>query len=146
MAFINGNTYGFANMEISMLGNTSVVGFTSLTYKTTAEKTNARGRGGAVIGRGQGAENHEGSITLNFSEIKAIFTAARESSGGRIKNITQIPSFNITIAYGSDGTEYLIDTLCGVQFLEHSGGAGLDDQVLEYEIPLIIGEIQWCAQ
>lgn len=135
MALINGKGYSFTSLQLSLLGNTLVVGFRGIEYRTTQAKQNVHGAGGSPVERTHGQKNYEGSITLTVKEVKRI----REAAGKR--SLVDIPPFPVTVTYANGEDAATVDLLQYVEFTEDAITSADGDTSIDVDIPLVIGAI-----
>lgn len=140
MAEINSNAFDFNSLEISMLGNNSILEFSAIEYGVKQNKSNNYGRGGNPTSRARGNKEYSGSITLSMKEIVQIRQAA-QSRG--YDNLTEIPPFNLVVSYANGTDPTTTDILEFCEFDEDMGGGAQGSTNLEKTLPLVIGCIRF---
>lgn len=121
-----------------MLGR-PVIGITSVMYKTTRGKTNVYGRGKKPVARVRGQEEYEASITLNQSEVEAL-----QKSVGKGKKLSDIPPFDITVAFAPENSLQLTtDVLRFCEFTEVEKALNNQQDNMEVTLPLVVGDIDY---
>lgn len=135
----NSKEYSWANVEIVMLGR-PVIGIRGVTYKETQEKEYVYARGNKPRSIQKGNKAYEGSISLLQSELEALIQSA-----GKNRSLTDLPPFNIVVAYIPDegvGT-IVTDVIKNCEFKENSKAIKQGDKFMEIELPLIALDIDF---
>jgi len=136
---INGIAHAWANIDIRLNG-VLIDGITGIKYKKTQSKTNNKGARGAIVSRGYGSFDFEGSITLMSEELLKL----RKAAGG---DILSIAPFTITASFlPSDNTNVTVDKLLYCEFTEDGIDVKEGDTMVSVELPLIIGDIKFNAK
>jgi len=124
--------YNWSAVEIVFLGK-FVTGIRGVSYKVSHEKEAIYGRGNEPVTIGRGNKTYEGSVSVLQSELEALIEAA-----GAGKDITDIPSFDISIAYvPKDGGTVVTDILKNVEFTEMEKSISQGDKFMEVELPVV---------
>lgn len=134
----NSEEYGFIDVQVVMLGR-PVVGLTRIRYKEMQEKSNSHGAGRKPIARRRGKIDYEGSVGILLSELRALL----QSQGAGAKIVT-IPPFDIIVSFAPKiGDVITTDRLTYCEFTECEVNVERDDDEIEVELPIIMGDIQW---
>lgn len=139
MATINGRTYQWSSISISMLGNTQVSGVGSISYEITQEKKNIYGAHNQPVGRVSGAKECTGSIKLTIEEINKIRAAMPAGS----RSLTDIPPFDITVSYNNGVEPITTDTLRACEFKDDKMSLAAESTDVMQELGLVIGVIDY---
>lgn len=135
---INGRAYSWADLDIS-IGRTSVVGVTAVSYDDEQVIEDNYGRGKRVVSRGYGNVSTTGSITLHMSEIEALQDA---STTGRLQDLGE---FDILVSYQPTGGKIINHKLKNCRFKNNGRAVSQGDTLIEKELELIVGSIDWKA-
>jgi hypothetical protein len=134
----NSKEYSWSNVEIVMLGR-PVTGIRGVTYKASQEKEVIFGRGNKPRAIQHGNKSFECSVTLLQSELEALVAAA-----GKGKNLTDIPAFDIVVAYVPDlPGDIITDIIKNVEFTEVEKTFKQGDKFMEIELPAIALDIDY---
>ncbi|WP_448529172.1 hypothetical protein [Raineya sp.] len=133
---INGTEYAWEDIEVVLLGR-PLIGVTEISYKTKKEQVKIYGRGRDPVAYGRSRNEYEGSITLLQSELEAL-----QQSLPRGKTLTDIPAFDITVAYAYENA-VVVDILRGCTFTEFEKKMKTGDTHMEISLPLNIGKIDY---
>ena len=136
-ALINGYSYGWSDIQLSVAGGTPIYGITAIEYSTKRKIENVYGAGSAPVSRGYGNVEYVGSITIKLEELIPLRAVAP------FGDITQIPEFTITIAYLDQNLNIIINTLNNVQFMADDLKTKQNDTSMDFTIPLCIGSITY---
>jgi hypothetical protein len=132
MATFNSAEYGWADVEIFMLGR-KLVGARGLKYKPSQEKDVIYAAGNEPRGIGRGNKKYEGTLTLLQSEVQAL-----EQAAGQGNDIMDLRNINITVAYApKDGGVISTDIIEFVEFTESEKGLMQGDKFGEIALPFI---------
>lgn len=69
--FINGNRYGWSSIELGIDG-VDEEGFTAISYKSTQEKGDVRGKGHRRKARTKGQSSNTGSLTMLLADARKL--------------------------------------------------------------------------
>lgn len=133
---INGSSYSWADVTITMLG-TPFTGVRAISYKVSQEKVNNYGIGSRPVSRGRGRKTYEGSITFLAEEWKNIISAAPNLEP------LDIGSFDISIKWINQTGLAQETRLRSCEFTEHGVDMSEGDTMVEVEVPLIIGDVEF---
>lgn len=136
-SLINGYSYGWSDIQLSIAGGVPVYDITSIEYSTKRKIENIYGAGSAPVSRGYGNVEYAGSITIKLQELVPLRSIAP------FGDITQIPEFTITIAYLDQNLNIIINTLNNVQFMADDLKTKQNDTSIDITIPLVIGSISY---
>jgi hypothetical protein len=141
---VNGRTYDFANIQVSILGVTPKH-VPAISYSQTTEQMNMYGIGHKPVAYGVGNDEFTASIDLAIEEYQAIIDAAF-NAGIVNGDITKIAPFDIIVQFGAVGQPIKKHKLIKCRFanIAVSGATGESGFVETYE--LIPGDIDWNAQ
>lgn len=133
---INGTSYSWADVTLTMLG-TPFTGVRAISYKASQEKVNNYGIGSEPVSRGRGRKSYEGSITFLAEEWKNIIAAAPNGEP------LDIGAFEISIKWITTSGVVQETKLKFVEFTEHGVDMSEGDTMVEVEVPLVIGKIEY---
>ena len=134
----NSKEYSWSSIEIVMLGR-PVTGIRGITYKASQEKEVIYGRGNKPRAIQHGNKSYEGTISLLQSELEALLLAA-----GKGKDITDIPAFDIVVAYVPETPGGIItDIIKNVEFSEIEKALKQGDKFMEIDLPFIALGIEY---
>lgn len=142
-SLINGHSYEWADIQLSIAGNTPIYGITSIDYSMKREGKNVYGAGDQPVSRGYGSVVYEGSITIKMEEMVAIRSIAPAAFPGGGSDITRIPEFTIVVAFLDSQNAVVVNTLNSVKFLADDFKAKQGETSLDFTIPLLIGSITY---
>lgn len=131
-----GINYAWGTVAIRALAGL-FIGVEKIAYKDVQEMVNNYASGNFPTGRGLGQITFEGSITLYMEELVNLRSI---TPSGRLQSI---PEFDITITYDVSGTKRVSDILKACRFMENGREVQVGDTKIVYEVPLIIGGIEW---
>lgn len=138
MAF-NTRDYSWADTEIRVLDN-AVIGARGFSYSVAHQKQNIYGRGNKPIRRTRGNKEYEGSVTVLQSELEAMQDLAKEQG---LDDITDFTPFPIVFSYENAEGVIVTDTALYCEFTGVSKSMSQNDEVMEVELPVIIGDIKY---
>ncbi|WP_338813653.1 hypothetical protein V9L05_19975 [Bernardetia sp. Wsw4-3y2] len=133
---INGNLYGWANIEFNVAG-LDVYGVTSIEYTEEEETEMIYGAGNRPVGRAKGNITSEGSVTLQMEEIQRLQDI---SSTGRLQDVEP---FSVIVSYLKKNGDTVTDTLRECVFTNNGRSAGQNDKSIEQDLTLSVGFIEW---
>lgn len=133
---INGRSWGWADINVSLLGRT-VYGITAIDYSDKQAITNNYGSGSMPISRGYGQYTAEAKITFEAKELDRIAAAI---PGGRLQDI---PPFPITVAYVNADNIAVTHKLMNCQFATNKRTAKTGDDSIAVELDLVVSHIEW---
>ena len=110
---INGHSYEWADIQLTIAGGLPVAGITEINYSSKRNITNVYGAGSEPVSRGYGAKEYSASITLKLEEVKPLIAIAP------FGDITQIPTFTISIAWLDTENVLHLNTLLNVKFMDN---------------------------
>ena len=132
---INGVAYDWGQIVVSVLG-TPIYGITGVTYNEEQNMEDNYGAGNFPIERGFGQIEFTGSLTLQMKELELLSSVAQN---GRIQNI---PEFDVVVSYLNDNA-VVTHTLKNCRFKNNGREVSAGDNMIEKEIELIVGNINW---
>lgn len=128
----NTKEYGWANVEIAMLGRV-LTKARGVKYSAKKEKEYLHARGENPHSIQSGNKTYEGELTLLQSELEAIQRQLKPD-----EDITDLPPFNITVAYvPKDGLNVVTHILKGVEFTEDPREIKQGDKFQEIVTPIM---------
>jgi hypothetical protein len=133
---INGKAHEYADITCNILGLPATT-MRAIKYSSKQNMQNIYGPGTGVTGRVFGTIEHTASVTLLAQEIEGFQTV---SATGRIQDI---PEFDITVFYLDASYVPVTHILKGCRFTSNGREAASGDGAIEFEIELIIADIQW---
>lgn len=133
----NSEEYGWKDMNIAYLGKV-VAAIRQIRWKRTQDKQNVYGTGSEPIARTRGNIQYEGMIKLLLSEYAALLRSQGNGAAGAIK----ILPFDIIQSFAPDvGGLITTFVLKYVEFTEEGFDTSQGDQMVEVELPIIIGAV-----
>lgn len=135
---INGQAHSWSELSIA-IGKTTVVGVSAISYDEEQVMEDNYGRGNRVVSRGYGNITTTGSITLHMSEIEALCDA---SPTGRLQDLGE---FDILVAYQPPTGRLVKHKLIKCRFKNNGRSVAQGDTLIEKELELQIGHINWKA-
>lgn len=135
---VNTEQYSWADVDIVMLGKV-VTGARGVSYKAAQEKEPIYGRGNKPVAMGRGNKSYEGQVVLLQSELEALKQAT-----GRTSEITDLPPFDIVVAYipRKGGTQIVTDIIKHVEFTEVEKAMNQNDKFMEVTLPFVALDIE----
>ncbi len=110
---INGHSYEWADIQISIAGSTPIMGITEINYGYTRKVTNVYGAGSEPVSRGYGAKEYTASINIKLEEVQTLVNIAP------FKDLSQIPTFQIFVAWLDTENALIKDTLMNCKFMNN---------------------------
>jgi hypothetical protein len=138
ISLINGQAYSWAQIIMS-IGQNEIVGVTKIAYSDTQEMQNNYGQGNKPVSRAFGNVTCEGSVTLDMAELQALQAL---SPTGRIQDIKE---FDILVAFLPEEGVIVKHKLEKCRFMNNGRDVSQGNMVIETEINLIVGSINWKA-
>lgn len=132
---INGHSYEWADIQLSIAGGTPVVGITSIEFGLKRNVTNVMGSGSQPVSRGYGAVSYSAAITLKFEEVQTLLAVAP------FGDLTQIPRFTIFIAWLDSENALVTKTLQNVNFMDNEVKTKQGDTSTDITLNLCIAGI-----
>lgn len=111
---INGHSYEWADIQFSIAGGIPIVGITEINYSYSRNITNIYGAGSEPISVGYGAKTYDASITLKLEEVQNLLAIAP------FKDLSQIPSFSISVSWLDTENAIKTDVLKYVKFNDYN--------------------------
>jgi len=133
---LNGISYAWGSIQIFMLGK-NVIGARRIDYKTEQEVEMVYGSGVNSIQRGFGNISHTASITLLKEEVAELQKLAP------LGDLTNIPVFDIQVTYFPSPTKVVTDYIKKCVFVNNGVTVAQNDKMIEVELTLSIGSIEW---
>jgi hypothetical protein len=132
---INGHSYEWADIQLAIAGGTPVAGITEINYEAKRNIQNIYGIGSEPVSRGYGAKEYSASITIKWEEVQALIALAPDG------DITQIPTFTITVAWLDTENAIVQNTLQNVKFADNSLKTKQGDTSTDITLNLVIAGI-----
>jgi hypothetical protein len=133
----NSKEYEWSNVEVVMLGR-PVTGIRGVSYKASQEKEVVYARGNKPRAIQGGNKSYECKLSLLQSEIEALLQAA-----GNGYDVTDIPAFDIVVAYAPASGTIVTDIIKNVEFTEVEKSFKQGDKFMEVELPAIGLDIEF---
>jgi hypothetical protein len=134
---LNGRAYDWASIRVQLLGLT-MVGITAVSYEDSQEKVDNHGAGIYASSRGLGKYEAKASITLEMKEVERIQAALPPG-----QRITDIPPFNIVVAFVNASNRMVTHTIHNCEFLGNKREMKTGDTTIEVQLDLITSHISW---
>jgi hypothetical protein len=138
---VNGVSYNYANINISILG-VQPKGIRSISYAVTRGTTHFYGVGDQPVALGYGNKTYTASFDMQLEEIQAFANAALQSgfAGG---DITAIAPFDISITFGNIGQTITTHTLKKCVFLDNGVAGTSGDGTFVKSYTLLPADIEF---
>lgn len=133
---INGHSREWADIQLSIAGGLPMVGITEINYSYTRNIQNIYGAGSEPVSVGYGAKAYDGSITLKMEEVDNLLAIAPN------KDLTQIPSFSISVSWLDTENNIKVDVLKNVKFGNYEVKTKAGDTSTDVNIKLIFAGIE----
>lgn len=131
---IQGRTYAFEDIAITLLGGRRQVGVQSIDYSDQVEKTHAHDVGSIrPVGVGRSGYTGEGSLTLRREGFHEMLGQLREK-GLPLYGV----QFSAAVTYGNDDEDLTTDELPLCEFTRTQGGGKVGDTKLEVQLSFVI--------
>lgn len=135
---INGDAITHENLEAFYL-NAPFYGIKSISAKVMREKVDNRYNAPRASSRSRKGKTYEGSVTMAVEEWKIIRAAAIAAGGD---DATDLAADTFTWIWLSGGTPVTM-VWEKMEWLEDPMASEADDDAIDLEIPVIIGEIKY---
>jgi hypothetical protein len=132
---INGVAYDWGQIVVNVLGS-RLFGITGVTYDEDQTIEDNFGAGNFSVERGFGQIEYTGALTLQMKEIELLTNIAPN------RRIQNIPEFDIIVSYLNDNA-VVTHTLKNCRFKNNGREVAQGDTMIEKELTLAIGNIQW---
>lgn len=139
---INGHCFDFSSIKLTSLVPTTPLleRFTAISYETSNEPGELRGRGSKVLGTTRGELSSNASMTIyteDFELLKAgLMTLPTPLGGGFMEK-----RFLLTVAYAELGAPVITDTLRGVRIIRVGKNYQRGNEPLMVDLGLHVMEI-----
>lgn len=133
---INGVSYHWADIQLSIAGSVPIAGITEINYGFTRKVENVYGAGSEPVTRGYGNKEYTASITMKLEEVQNLVNVA---SGG---DITLIPTFNITVAWLDDELVTITNILRNCKFTNFDIKTKQNDTSTDITLNLVYAGLQ----
>ena len=110
---INGHSYEWADIQLSIAGSVPVIGITEISFSYARDIKNIYGAGSEPVSVGYGAKTYDASITLLMEEVENLISIAPNS------DLTQIPTFTITVSWLDSENAIVTRKLKNVKFMNY---------------------------
>ena len=140
-SLINGHSYEWSDVQLSIAGAPPIAGITSISYGFKREMKNVYGAGDQPVSRGYGSVVYDGSITIKMEELEPIIAIAPFAFTGGSFDITRITEFTIIVSWLDSQNLVVVNTLNNVKFMAHELHTKQGDTSTDFTIPLLIGSI-----
>ena len=109
----NGHSYEWADIQLSIAGSVPVIGITEISFSYARDIKNIYGAGSEPVSVGYGAKTYDASITLLMEEVENLISIAPNS------DLTQIPTFTITVSWLDSENAIVTRKLKNVKFMNY---------------------------
>ena len=110
---INGHSYEWSDCQLSIAGSVPVIGITEISFSYARDIKNIYGAGSEPVSVGYGAKTYDASITLLMEEVENLISIAPNS------DLTQIPTFTITVSWLDSENAIVTRKLKNVKFMNY---------------------------
>ena len=136
-SLINGHSYEWSDIQLSIAGAAPIFGITSIEYASKRASKNVYGAGSQPVSRGYGAVEYTGAITIKMEEITPLRAIAP------FGDITQIPNFTIVVSFLDAENVIVVNTLNNVHFLTDDFQSKQGDTSVDFKVDLLVGSINY---
>ena len=136
-SLINGHSYEWSDIQLSIAGAAPIYGITDINYSSKRLGKNVYGAGSQPVSRGYGAVEYAGSITIKMEEMTPLRAIAP------FGDVSQIPEFTIIVAFLDSQNNIVVNTLNSVKFLTDDFKTKQGDTSIDFTIELLIGSITY---
>ena len=136
MVNINGNHYGWAQVELSINGIT-IADVVSISYEETQERELVFGAGNRPTGYGDGNIECSASVTLKMEAVQKL---QEISPDGRLQSI---PPFEISVSFLNPQNDIVTDTLRNCLFTTNKRDLNQNDKSFDVDLDLLVTHIEW---
>lgn len=110
---INGNSYAWDDIQLSIAGSTPISGITEINYGYKRKMDPIYGAGSEPVSYGYGNKEYTASITIKMEEAQVILQASPNG------DITQIPLFPIVVAWLDTDNLIVTNILKNCKFMNY---------------------------
>lgn len=136
---INGVSYNYANVQVSLLGVTPQ-GISAISYEQTSDNKHYYGLGYEPVALGYGNNVYTASLELQFEEAQALQNATA-AAGIAKGDLTKLQPFDIIIQYGEVGQVITTHTLEKCVFMNQGVDAKSGDGTFVKTYNILPGSI-----
>lgn len=133
---INGESYSWSSIKAEVLG-ALLVGISAISFGEKDNKQNQYGIGRFPIARSYGNVEPNCSITMYKDTVLAL---QRVAPNGRISDI---PPFDVTVAYVKRSGEFVKEVIRNFEFTENKVESSQGDNSIMVQIECICSHIDW---
>jgi hypothetical protein len=134
---INGHSYEWADIVLSIAGGIPVQGITSITYGFTRNIQNVYGAGSEPVSRGYGSKEYSASITLKLEEVQPLVLVAP------FGDLSQIPTFVISIQWLDTENLIIGNKLLNCKFMNYSIDTKAGDTSTDVKLDIVFAGIAY---
>lgn len=134
MCTINGQSYDWSTISISMLGNINIEGVAAIEYEETQESKTYYGIQNKPVFIGRGIRECKGKIGLYKYEVDKIRAAITATN----KSLLDIPPFNIIVQYNNGTSPITTHSLVNCIFTKDgfSSKVGETDSTSDFDLAI----------
>ena len=132
---INGIANSWNNITCIISG-VPIIGITNIEWNYKQAKDLNYGAGAYPVSRGYGKKEYSGSIEIYYETLKAIEQIAP------LKDITNIPSFDIVVTFAGGGIIPNVVVLKSCEFMEMPFAVSQGDTKISIKIPLSVAYVK----
>lgn len=129
--------YNWMDISIQMKDK-KITGARSLSYESRRESKNIYALGGEPIAYGNAKKEYKAKIGLLQSEIEILQKSLKKGKG-----LCDMPPFEVVVVYAYEGGATVTDILKHCRILSVKKEMKVDDEFMEVELPLAVGQIQY---
>lgn len=133
---INGVSYAWSDIQLSINGSLPIIGITDINYGFTRKVTNNYGAGSQPVSRSFGNVEYTASITIYKEEYEVLKSIA---VGG---DITTIPKFTISVSYMNQDLPIVTEKLLNCNFVNADVKPKQNDANLPYTLNIVFAGVQ----
>ena len=128
---INGHSYEWADIQLSIAGGLPVMGITEINFGYSRKIVNVYGAGSEPVSRGYGQKEYDASITMKMEEVETLIAIAPNN------DVTQIPAFSIVVAWLDAENINVVKVLKNCKFMDNNLKSKAGDQSTDITMKLI---------
>jgi hypothetical protein len=132
---VNGIANTWNNITCIISG-VPIIGITNIEWNYKQAKDLNYGAGAYPVSRGYGKKEYSGSIEIYYETLKAIEQIAP------LKDITNIPSFDIVVTFAGGGIIPNVVVLKSCEFMEMPFAVSQGDTKISIKIPLSVAYVE----
>jgi hypothetical protein len=134
---INGHSYEWSDVQLSINGSIPVIGITEINYSSTRNTQLIMGAGSEGISKGYGAKSYTASITLKLEEVQSLVAIAP------FNDLTAISNFTVDVFWLDSENLIIHNKLIFCTFMNNEIKTKQGDTSTDVVLNLCIGGIDF---